>query len=232
MSGAGDAAVAALERRLGHHFSDRSLLETALTHASAAEPGGDTYQRLEFLGDRVLGLVISELLFDAFPGAAEGELSRRLAQLVRKETCAEVARALKLGSVMRMAGGKSQKAGGKTNNVLGDLCEAVIGALYLDGGLEVAERFIRRYWEPKLSLNLKPPRDSKTVLQEWAQAGGLGLPSYDLLKRKGPDHAPTFEVEVAVEGRKPAKGIGSSKRAAEQAAAETLLKREGLTSDE
>lgn len=232
-AGRDGAAAHPLSDALGHEFKNAALLSEALTHMSMAPEGGQgSYERLEFLGDRVLGLIIADVLIKTYPQEREGDLAVRFNALVRAETCEQVAQEAGLGKHIEMSSGEARAGGRKHATILADVCEAVIGALYLDGGLEVAERFIRRYWEPKLSLNLKPPRDSKTVLQEWAQAHGLGLPSYELLKRKGPDHAPTFDVEVAVEGRKPAKGIGSSKRAAEQAAAETLLKREGLISDE
>ncbi len=212
---------------LGHSFQNPSLLSEALTHMSSVPEGPHgSYERLEFLGDRVLGLVIARMLIETFPGEREGDLAVRLNALVRAETCEAVAQEAGFGKYIAMSAGEARAGGRRHATILADVCEAVIGALYLDGGLEAAEAFIERHWCPRLQLDLRPPRDSKTVLQEWAQAGGFGLPRYSLAGRKGPDHAPTFEVEVSVEGHKPAKGLGSSKRAAEQMAAEKLLKRE------
>lgn len=228
MKPAGDAALAALERRLGHDFHNRNLLLTALTHASAAATAHETYQRLEFLGDRVLGLVITEMLIAAFPKAPEGELSRRLAELVRKEACAEVATALDFGSAVRFGGGKTQRATLLTTNVLGDVCEAVIAAIYQDGGLDAARKFIADNWRIKLLADAAPNQNAKAALQEWAQARGLGVPEYAIRAKSGPDHDPHFEVETKVGTLTPARGDGRTRREAEQAAAGALLAREGV----
>ena len=223
-----DARIADVERRIGHRFENRELILTALTHASAAAAARDNYQRLEFLGDRVLGLIVTEMLLAAYPAAAEGELSHRLAELVRKETCAEVAVGLALGDALTFGGGRAQKSSLQTINVLGDVCEAVIGAVYLDGGLEAARRFIAGNWQGRMLAPTGPNRNAKATLQEWAQGKALGVPAYAIAAKSGPDHEPRFEVEVAVETLAPARGEGRTRREAEQAAAGALLIREGI----
>ncbi len=222
-----------LEERLGHRFEDVGLLEEALTHASLA--GGRhrrgrrprSNERLEFLGDRVLGLVVARLLLERFPGDDEGALGARLSHLVNRETLAEVARDLGLAAWLRLSRGE-EGSGGRTNpGILADCLEAVIGALFIDGGLAAAERFVRGHWSARVDALRAPPRDAKTKLQEWAQGHGLSRPTYHLKEAAGPDHAPRFRVEVSVEGLPPAIGEGGSKRAAEQAAARRLLERIG-----
>ena len=227
-----DAAIMALECRIGYQFLNGELLLTALTHASAISAGGAaarvSYQRLEFLGDRVLGLVIAEMLFEAFPRAQEGELSQRLTGLVRNESCAEVALALDLGKAIRFGGGEAQSGGRNKAAILGDVCEAVLGAIHLDGGLEAAQKFVAANWRARM-LNWRGPlRDGKTTLQEWAQARGLPTPKYTIVDQRGPDHAPIFEIEVSVDKVSPARGDGRSRREAEQEAASVLLYREGV----
>jgi ribonuclease-3 len=226
MKAASDAALGPLERRLGHRFADRELLVTALTHASAATPARGTYQRFEFLGDRVLGLIVTEMLLKAFPKAPEGELSLRLAELVRKEACADVAVALDMGAGLRFGGGKAQRTALLTTNVLGDVCEAVIGAIYQDGGLDAARTFIAAHWRDRLSAVSLPTQNAKAALQEWAQGKGLGVPTYAIATKSGPDHEPRFEVEARVGALAPARGEGRTRREAEQAAASALLTRE------
>ncbi|NEW95346.1 ribonuclease III [Rhodopseudomonas sp. BR0G17] len=224
------ATAAAIEQRLGHSFADPALLTTALTHVSALKSARrtDSYQRLEFLGDHVLGLIVSDMLYRAFPDADEGELSKRLADLVRKETCADVARSLdlvegiKLGTVGAGAGAKLRKS------VLGDICEAVIGAIYLDGGYDTVSDFVRRNWTERMRKPARSLRDPKTVLQEWAQARGLPTPVYREVERTGPHHDPQFRVAVILPGLEPAEGVGGSKRAAEKVAASAMLAREGV----
>jgi ribonuclease III len=220
-----------LEQRIGYHFSDSALLESALTHISAlkgARNRANSYQRLEFLGDHVLGLVISDMLYRVFPKADEGELSRRLADLVRKETCAEIARAIDLGAAIRV-GSSEHNAGARTRPaILADVCEAVIGAVYLDGGYKASEGLVERLWQERLQAKGQPLRDPKTVLQEWAQARGLPTPAYREVARSGPDHSPEFRVAVQLPAFAPAEGSGRSKRAAEQAAAAAMLAREGV----
>lgn len=211
---------------LGHHFHDAALLRRALTHASAVRGAGApplSYERLEFLGDRVLGLIIARLLFSRFPEEAEGDLARRLAALVRKDTLADVAGKLELGGYIDFGPGEQEGGGAENPSMLADACEAVIGALFLDGGLSAAEGFVVPYWTPYLEAEPAPPQDAKTALQEWAQARGLPLPGYHEIDREGPPHDPLFTVEVQVEGLPPATAQGRSKRAAERAAAELLL---------
>lgn len=207
------------------------MLKEALTHPSASLPrqprGQGTYERLEFLGDRVLGLVVADMLLSAFPDENEGALARRHAALVRREALARVADAVGLGNFIRLSKGE-EDGGGRTNpTILADACEAVIGALYADGGLPVCEAFVRRHWEPLMVESLKPPKDAKTVLQEWAQGLGKPLPSYELKGTEGPAHDPRFEVAVHVNGLEPVIGYGSTKRAAEQAAAGALMEKVG-----
>jgi ribonuclease-3 len=228
MKKGGDAAVLALEGRLGHEFSDRALLLTALTHASAASSAAGSYQRLEFLGDRVLALAISGMLLAAFPLASEGELAQRLTNLVRNEACADVALALDLGEAIRLGGGEAQSGGRRKAAILGDVCEAVIGALYLDGGLDVAARFIAENWRERMLSAKTIVRDAKTTLQEWAQGRGLPAPSYRIIGRSGPDHAPRFEVEVSIDKEGESRGEGRTRREAEQNAAAAVLAREGV----
>ena len=216
-----------LAERLGHRFAEPRLLAEALTHVSAAggragRPRG--YERLEFLGDRVLGLVVAEMLWRRFPDEAEGPLTRRLTHLVRRETLIEVAREVGLGPHITAAGGEDVAAGRAGGGLLADVCEAVIAALYLDGGLAAAQSFIGRYWEARLAA-AEPPRDPKTGLQEWAQARGRPLPVYTTDKVEGPPHRRRFTVSVAVEGAGPASGSGTSRRAAEVEAAALLLAR-------
>jgi ribonuclease III len=224
-------AATVLEERVGYQFADAAMLEIALTHISAlkgARNRGGSYQRLEFLGDHVLGLVISDMLYRAFPTADEGELSRRLADLVRKETCAEIARTIDLGAAIRV-GASENNAGARTRlAILADVCEALIGAVYLDGGYKAAEELVDRLWQERLRATAQPLRDPKTVLQEWAQARGLPTPAYREVARSGPDHNPEFRVAVQLPALAPAEGQGRSKRAAEQAAAAAMLAREGV----
>jgi ribonuclease III len=228
---AAKAEAAAIEARIGHTFTDPSLLTTALTHVSAlktARRRGDSYQRLEFLGDHVLGLIVSDMLYRTFPKANEGELSKRLADLVRKETCADVAQSLgllegiKLGQVGASAGARLR------TSVIGDICEAVIGAIFLDAGYPAAEQFVQRNWEERMRTLKRPLRDPKTVLQEWAQGRGLPAPVYREVERTGPHHDPVFRIAVDLPGLKPAEGVGSNKRAAEKLAASAMIAREGV----
>lgn len=227
------APATPLEATIGYRFSDPALLDRALTHISAlkGQSRAGSYQRLEFLGDHVLGLVISEMLFAAFPKADEGELSRRLADLVRRESCAEVARAIDLGVALRL-GSSEVRAGGRAKAaILADVCESLIGAVFLDGGYAAAKSFVERFWAERMRKPVRPLRDPKTVLQEWAQGRGLPTPAYREVERTGPHHDPVFRVAVTLPDRDPAEGQGRSKRAAEQAAAAALLAREGVQAD-
>ena len=218
-------ALSDLEARIGHDFSDGALLRRALTHISSlsgAPSAGAHYQRLEFLGDRVLGLAIAGLLYRSFEGASEGELSRRLGHLVRRETCAEVARGWGVGAHVRSGAGTDI-----TEAVLADICEALIAAVYLDAGFETARAVVEQAFGPKMNEPARALRDAKSALQEWAMAKALPPPVYHQLERSGPDHAPLFRISVEVPGFAPSEGAGRSKRIAEQAAAEALLRREG-----
>ncbi len=213
-----------LSRRLGHDFDDIGLLEEALTHPSALEGRpGRNYDRLEFLGDRVLGVVIADELHRRFPEAAAGELSRRFSALVRGETLAAVARELAIGPLLSFSVGERQAGGADRLANLENACEAIVAALYLDGGLEAARRFVLAKWEPFLALERAAAKDPKNALQEWAHVAGRGQPRYAVESRSGPDHNPHFRVAVEVDGLPPAIGDGTSKRAAEQAAAAALL---------
>lgn len=220
--------LSALEERIGHAFKDKALLRWALTHVSAATQRPDSYERLEFLGDRVLGLAVAHMIYESFPGDSEGELSRRLAALVRKETCAEVSESWGVGPHMRLGEGEAQTGGRKKRAILGDVCEAIIGAVFLDGGALAAESVVRAAFGPKMHDVGRSLRDAKTALQEWAQARRLAPPRYRVVTRSGPDHAPSFELAVEIEGFDAAIGAGSSKRAAEQAAAAAFMAREGV----
>jgi ribonuclease III len=226
--------ASALEERIGYRFTDAALLDSALSHISALKGTRNraaSYQRLEFLGDHVLGLVISDMLFRAFPKADEGELSRRLADLVRKETCAEIARAIELGPAIRLGASEANAGGRSRPAILADVCEALIGAVYLDGGFDAAESLVAKLWEARLRTKAPPLRDPKTVLQEWAQARGMPTPVYREIARSGPHHDPEFRVAVQLPQLAPAEGSGRSKRAAEQAAAAALMAREGFKSE-
>lgn len=224
------SALQDLSARLGHDFSDPALLKVALTHASArvtARPGEDN-ERLEFLGDRVLGLVIAELLVERFPKAREGELARWFNHLVRAETCAEIAQEWELGDFILMSGGEAGSGGRRKKTILANTCEAVLGAVFADAGYDAAKALIRQFWEKQLhELDTAAP-DAKSLLQEWAQGRRLPLPRYLEVAREGPDHAPRFTAEVQIEGVAPERGQGANKREAEQAAALAMLVREGV----
>ena len=223
--------TAELEARIGHRFRDQALLLRALTHVShdPSEKGvASSYQRLEFLGDRVLGLVVSAMLCDAFPAAGEGELSRRLAGLVRKETCAEVAAQWDVSDHIRIGDNEAQSGSHAKPAIMGDVCEAIVGALFLDAGFPAAETAVRRAWTDRMMTPSRPLRDPKTALQEWSQGLGRAAPVYREVKRAGPAHAPHFTVEVVVEGFSGGQGTGPSKRAAEQAAAQAFMVRESI----
>ena len=228
-----------LAELIGHHFARAELLGDALTHPSAlpsprrqgrrrgaratAPRGG--YERLEFLGDRVLGLVIAELLWRRFPNEPEGHLTRRLTQLVRRDALARVAAALGLDRHLQLSPAEAAAGAARNPSILADVCEAVIAAVYLDGGFAAASEFIQRHWQPLIAEMDGPPRDPKTELQEWAQARGLGLPAYALTGTSGPDHAPHFTVAVRLADFEEASASASSKRAAETGAAAALLER-------
>ena len=223
-------ATQAFTARLGHDFHASELLNRALTHSSARveQPGSADNDLLEFLGDRVLGLVVAEFLTERFPEADTGEIARRYNKLVRKETCADIARTLEMGQVIIMSDGEADSGGRDKLTILGDACEAVLGAVFLDGGYQSARAVVRTHWLPLLDEADEVLRDAKSALQEWAQGRGLDLPQYAETDRKGPDHAPHFTAKVEIEGLDPQEGGGASKRAAEQAAATAMLEREGI----
>jgi ribonuclease III len=225
-----------LAQAIGYEFVRPELFEEALTHPSALVLGRrrgrgrksiakPSYERLEFLGDRVLGLVIADLLWRRFAREPEGHLTRRLAHLVRRETLARVANTLSLGRNLVLS--RAEAAAGAAGNpgILADVCEALIAAIYLDGGLDAAAAFIRRFWEPLIDEMAEPPRDPKTELQEWVQARGLALPAYELVATSGPDHALVFTVAASVAGADRVTASASSKRIAEARAAALLLDR-------
>ena len=224
------ASLALLEAQLDYRFKDISLAERALTHLSATSTASaanrlDSYQRLEFLGDRVLGLVVADMLYAAHTEAGEGELSIRLAALVRREACAEVAAQWGVGPHLRLGVGEAQAGGREKTAILADACESLIGAVFLDGGFKPARALIEKAWAPRMRAIAAPERDAKTALQEWAQARALAAPAYDEVERSGPDHAPKFTVQVSIEGFAPEMGTATSKRAAEQAAAKAFITR-------
>ncbi|MBP7704349.1 MAG: ribonuclease III [Caulobacter sp.] len=225
------SAVEALEHRIGHVFADRDLLERALTHASVGDGARKVRhnERLEFLGDRVLNLLAAERLLALDPEAKEGVLSPRLAALVNGKACARVARHIGLAPALRLSGSASKIGARDSDGVLGDATEALIAALYIDGGLDVARRFFLEAWTEEFADPAAPRnKDAKTQLQEWAQARGLPLPKYEVVSRTGPDHAPVFRVMVTLQGYPPQDGEGRSRQEAEKSAAlEMLLKREG-----
>ncbi|PBC11475.1 ribonuclease III [Mesorhizobium sp. WSM3859] len=227
-----DALAEALAPRTGHAFADRQRLQRALTHASARSThAGVDYERFEFLGDRVLGLVIADMLLATFPEAAEGELSLRLNALVNAEALSDIAEEIGLPELIRAGSDVRNLEGRKRTNLRADALESLIAVLYLDGGLEAARAFIHRYWQPRSQAIGAARRDAKTELQEWAhQAAAGAVPAYRIDAREGPDHDPLFTVSVKVGSFAPATGSGRSKREAEQAAAATLLLREGVWS--
>jgi ribonuclease-3 len=237
-------AGAEAARLLGHDFATPALLAEALTHPSALPaaqrgpgqkgPGQKgrrrvarprDYERLEFLGDRVLGLIVADLLWRRFDAEAEGPLTRRHAQLVRRETLAAVATEIGLDRVIQLSPGEAASGAARNPAILADVLEAVIAAIYLDAGFAAASAFVERWWVPRLAEMERPPRDPKTLLQEWAQGRGLPLPEYRLLGTSGPDHALQFTIAVRVTGQDQASAIGASKRAAETAAAAIMLER-------
>lgn len=210
-----------LAERIGYSFRDPSLLERALTHPSLGKKNNN--QRLEFLGDAVLGLVITRMLYDLYPNEPEGELARRLAALVRGEMLTTIARDLTLGDALQLSASEAAAGGRQAPSNLEDALEALIGAVYLDGGLAAAESLITTYWQPHATNITSPPKDAKTALQEWAQARALPTPVYTVREQTGLAHAPQFTIEAAIQGYPSATASGASKRAAEQAAAEKLL---------
>ena len=219
-------------RALDYRFRQPDRLEEALTHSSACPARGRgtasgrprvAYERLEFLGDRVLGLAVAQMLFDRYPQENEGALARRHAALVRREALARVALTLGLDAVLVMSKGEEESGGRQNPTMLADSCEAVLGAVFADGGLDAAVAIVKRYWEPLMAEAVTPPKDAKTGLQEWAQGRGKPLPVYRTVGVEGPQHDPIFLISVTVEGFEAITGRGASKRVAEQAAAAAML---------
>ncbi|MBT4568838.1 MAG: ribonuclease III [Marinovum sp.] len=223
------ADLISFQTRLGYTFGDPSLLIEAATHSSMSSQTRHDNQRLEFLGDRVLGLVMAQALFEKDINAKEGLLAPRFNTLVRKETCAEVAQKIDLGSVLKLGRSEMVSGGRRKEALLGDAMEAIIAAVYIDGGLGEAEKIILTLWGPRIEAVKSDARDAKTALQEWAQARGLKPPIYETMSRKGPDHAPVFEIEVYLETGEKQQASAGTKRKAEQAAASVLLRDLGAT---
>ena len=223
-----ETAVAELERRIGYRFQNRELLERALTHSSVGQGAKKVRdnERLEFLGDRVLNLIVAERLMEICPQATEGELSKLMGQFVNYHACAEVSREVGLPDALRLDASASKVGARKNDRILGDACEALICAIYLDGGYAAAEGFVHSAWAERFEHVDEPVKDPKTMLQEWAMAGGLPLPDYVVVEQEGPSHAPRFTVEVRVEGLEPERAEAGSKRDAEKLAADRMLRRQ------
>ena len=218
------ADLVAFQRRLGHDFADPALLIRALTHGSLSSATRPDNQRLEFLGDRVLGLTIAEALLRADRGATEGQLAPRLNALVRGETCADIARQIGLGEVLKLGRSEMMTGGRRKDALLGDAMEAVIAAVYLDAGFEPARAMILRLWGDRIAGAEAAAFNAKTALQEWAQAQGMAPPRYQIAERSGPDHAPLFRITVTLDdGRQAAASGTGTKRSIEQAAAQAML---------
>jgi ribonuclease III len=212
--------MTAIGELLDHRPADARLFERALTHGSH---GGETYERLEFLGDRVLGLLIAAWLYERFPNEPEGKMSRRYNVLVTRETCAEVGRAIDLPRHIRLGKQAREDHAALSDNVVGDVVEALIGALFLDAGLDRADAFVRKHWAPFLDDQKRAPMHPKSGLQEIAAARNLGVPLYEIVSRFGPHHAPRFRVKVSLGRHGEAEAEGDSKQSAETAAAAALL---------
>ena len=233
MTGPGkhEARLADLEQRIGYVFSDRELLREALTHASALDvPGrhkGRSYDRLEFLGDRVLGLIVAERLLEEYESVTEGELAPLFNALVNRRACAQAARAADLGTAVLLSPSEQASGGRGKEAILADVCESVIAALYLDGGMDAARAFVTRFWGEAFAEVASAPRDAKTALQEWAAAKRVGL-SYVVIEQSGPEHAPHFVIEARVDGFESSRGEGGSKREAQRAAAAAFLEARGV----
>jgi ribonuclease III len=210
-----------LQKTFGLAIADHALFARALTHGSTGEAD---YQRLEFLGDRVLGLIVADMLYKGFPDEPEGRLSHRLNSLVAGATCAEIARAIDVRPHLRLGKQARDDGARESDNVLGDVMEALIGALYLDHGMDAARRFVESQWRPLLEAAVTAPKHPKSAVQEWCAAHGRKVPVYEITAKEGPPHAMRFEVTVTVKGFAPVTGTGNSKQVAETAAAEAFLK--------
>ncbi|MCG7573567.1 ribonuclease III [Phaeobacter sp. CNT1-3] len=219
------AELDAFQGRIGYQFKQPELLVRAVTHSSKSSPTREDNQRLEFLGDRVLGLVMSEALLSRDKGASEGQLAPRFNALVRKEACADVAKAIDLGAVLKLGRSEQMSGGRRKQALLGDAMEAVIAAVYLDADFETAKALVLRLWGDRIDTVESDARDPKTALQEWAQARKQTPPSYVELARSGPDHAPVFTIAVTLQSGESEQATAASKRQAQQAAAKALLDR-------
>ena len=222
-----------LEKRLGYTFKSRELYDRALTHASVRSQRGVRHdnERLEFIGDRVLGLAVAEMLHESHPEASEGELARRYNRLVRGQACSSVARRVGLGQYLILSDSEAESGGREKETILADAVEALLGAIFVEAGFDKARDVVRSLWTAQFEQLPHVVADPKSALQEWAQGQGLDLPEYIEISRSGPDHAPRFITEVHIGGRKPARGEGASKRQAEQSAASALLSREGVRTE-
>jgi ribonuclease-3 len=223
-----EAAVAELERRIGHQFQNHELLERALTHSSVGNGAKKVRdnERMEFLGDRVLNMIVAERLMEVRPQAAEGELSKLMGQFVNYHACAEVSREVGLPDALRVDASATKVGARKNDRILGDACEALICALYMDGGFAAAKDFVLRFWKERFDHADEPVKDPKTMLQEWAMANDLPLPDYVVVEQEGPSHAPRFTIEVRVQGLEPERAEAGSKRDAEKIAADRMLRRQ------
>ena len=225
---------AALEDALGYQFKNSKLIERALTHASVRSVSANRHdnERLEFLGDRVLGLAVAEMLHGALPDQQEGELARYFSRLVRGATCASVGRDIGIGEFLILSESEASAGGRDKDTILADAVEAVLGAVFIDGGFEAGKTAVTRLWGDRFKLSATSVVDAKSALQEWAQGRGMPLPKYDEVARDGPDHAPQFTTEVRIKGVEPQRGEGASKRLAEQDAARAMLRREGVWTED
>lgn len=219
------ASMDNLEKEVGHDFENKNLLRDALTHSSTGRK--NNYERLEFLGDRVLGLAVAEILYDRFPDEAEGDLAKRLAVLVQGKMLAQIALKINLGDYIDFSDAERVAGGAENQNILSDVFEAMIGALYLDAGFSKCRELIDSLWEDSFYDMKAPPQHPKTELQEWAQAKALPLPEYNIVKQEGPDHAPVFHVELTVQGHGPVIARASSRQEAEKKAASLFLQQIG-----
>lgn len=215
-----DIALTVFQGRLGYYFSNSDYLDRALTHSSK---GVENYERLEFLGDRVLGLVIAEILYRCFPFEKEGSLARRHSALACTETLAKIARDLDVPGIVNASSAELASGGNKQDNLLADCMEAIIGAIFIDKGYIPCQEVITSLWGDRIYTLSQPPVDSKTALQEWAQARGLPIPTYEIVERSGPDHAPQFKIRVTLQGIEPMEAIGGTRRTAEKAVAQAML---------
>ena len=218
--------IAKIENVFGFEFDNKDIVLEALTHSSTTARSSNqkpNYERLEFLGDRVLGLAMADILYEHFPDEAEGDLAKRHAALVQGTTLADIAREMNLGDALILSASERQSGGALNDNILADCVESLLAALYLDKGFIACRQVVGHLWGERIKIYDTPPQDPKTELQEWAQGRGLPLPSYDIMDRKGHDHAPIFKIQVSIKGLNPVHGSGTSRRAAEKAAAQAML---------